>query len=310
MECRLRLAEKGLSFNIVRGKTMTEKKTVKLILWLLLIIDVLLFIQGALWKDHICFFIASILLAILFISALAFTFRRAKLIQKEKADKENEKRMAYHARIEERRKGMEQYREKWLEKQRLTEESKRKRLEVPKGFSSYSNIREDHEQILLCLHGFGGDKESSVIAALRDELDKKGIGVAAFDWPAHGKSMAKDEEFRVEECLSYLDHAVAALEEKWKGKALNAFATSFGGYITMLYLDRNPSAFSRVILRSPAIRMDKVFRNLLSDEEFNKLKSGEKLTLGYERPMQIAYDFYEDLKKTDSLKKRAIPGIS
>ncbi len=203
---------------------------------------------------------------------------------------------------------MEQYREKWLEKHRLTEESKRKRLEVPKGFSSYSNIREDHEQILLCLHGFGGDKESSVIAALRDELDKKGIGVAAFDWPAHGKSMAKDEEFRVEECLSYLDHAVAALEEKWKGKALNAFATSFGGYITMLYLDRNPSAFSRVILRSPAIRMDKVFRNLLSDEEFNKLKSGEKLTLGYERPMQIAYDFYEDLEKNRLFEKACHTG--
>ncbi len=53
------------------------------------------------------------------------------------------------------------------------------------GFSLDSNIREDHKQILLCLHGFGGDKESSVIAALRKELDKKGIGVAAFEGVDH-----------------------------------------------------------------------------------------------------------------------------
>ena len=63
----------------------------------------------------------------------------------------------------------------------------------------------------------GGDKESSVIAALRKELDKKGIGVAAFDWPAHGKSMAKDEDFRVETCLAYLDHTERFLLEESGG---------------------------------------------------------------------------------------------
>ncbi len=162
-----------------------------------------------------------------------------------------------------------------------------------------SNIREDHQQILLCLHGFGGDKESSVIAALRRELDSKGIGVAAFDWPAHGKSKEPDDHFTVEYCLAYLKKAVLTLRKLWPEKKISCFATSFGGYIAVLYWNRseNSTDFEKLILRSPALRMDKVFRKLIPDEEFKKLESGRKLTLGYERPMQIGYDFYEGLKK-------------
>ncbi len=196
----------------------------------------------------------------------------------------------------------------WMEKQKIYEEQRKKAIEKLPDFSVDSNIREDHRQILLCLHGFGGDKESSVITALRKQLDERGIGVAAFDWPAHGKSMAKDEEFRVETCLAYLDRTVMTLREKWEGKPLNCFATSFGGYITMLYLDVEPEAFSKVILRSPAIKMHKVFRSLLTDEDFNRMQSGEKLTLGYDRPMQIAYDFYEDLERNKIFDKKEYYG--
>ena len=158
-----------------------------------------------------------------------------------------------------------------------------------------SNIRDDHREILLCLHGFGGDKESSVIAALRRELDTNGIGVAAFDWPAHGANHLKDTYFEVDYCLAYLGSVVKKIKSKWD-KPISCFATSFGGYMAALYIqEKNP--FRKIILRSPAINMDKVFRKLISAEDFAKLKSGHMLELGYERKIGIGYCFYAGLIK-------------
>ena len=43
---------------------------------------------------------------------------------------------------------------------------------------------------MLCLHGFAGDKYSSVIRALAETLADRSLRVAAFDWPGHGSSPA------------------------------------------------------------------------------------------------------------------------
>ncbi|MBR2738786.1 MAG: alpha/beta fold hydrolase [Lachnospiraceae bacterium] len=156
------------------------------------------------------------------------------------------------------------------------------------------NLREEHTSALLCLHGFAGSKDSSVIAALRDSLDRKGIGVVTFDWPAHGESDAPDNFLTVENCLSDLDHMVGRIRRQTR-VPLSCFATSFGGYLATLYRNGHPNAFERLILRSPALKMSKVFRGLLPDEDFAAMMRGEKIVMGYERKMSLGRDFYESL---------------
>ena len=90
-------------------------------------------------------------------------------------------------------------------------------LKSSKGWSIpyICNVNKEHRMILLCLHGFAGDKDSSVIAALMGSLDEKGIGVVTFDWPAHGESDAPDEALIVENCLGDLNIVVSWISQNW-----------------------------------------------------------------------------------------------
>jgi len=146
--------------------------------------------------------------------------------------------------------------------------------------------------ILLCLHGFGGDKNSSVIEALDKELF---TDVVALDWPAHGESRAEDDELTVENCLKDLDSMIMMLKTEHPDNPIVCFATSFGGYIATLYRNAHPGVFVKLILRSPALKMAETFEKLVQEEDFSRLQDGEKITLGFDRKMQIGKEFYDGL---------------
>ena len=154
-----------------------------------------------------------------------------------------------------------------------------------------SNVREYHDIILICLHGFAGDKNSSVIAALSDVLDKSGIGIIAPDWPAHGESRAEDEELTVENCLSDLQTIIEEIGQR----RIFCFATSFGGYIAALYRNDHPEVFEKTVLRSPALKIADSFRKIIGEDKFRKIENGEKIEVGFERIMLLGNGFYQSL---------------
>lgn len=161
------------------------------------------------------------------------------------------------------------------------------------------NVSEEHRMILLCLHGFAGDKESSVITALTENLDEMGVGVFTFDWPAHGESDAPDDALTVGNCLSDLNTVVSWLSQNWD-IPVACFATSFGGYLATLYRNGNPEVFTDLILRSPALKMNEVFRSLITDEEYIKMMQGKPIIQGFDREMEIDRSFYESLCNHDA----------
>ena len=156
------------------------------------------------------------------------------------------------------------------------------------------NVHPDAQMILLCLHGYAGDKNSSVIAALMERLEEKRIGVVTFDWPAHGESDAPDSALTVENCLADLDIIVKLIENRTE-LPISCFATSFGGYLATLYRNENPDVFELVILRSPALKMSAIFCKLLPENDFEKLMNGEEITQGFDRKMKVGKRFYDSL---------------
>ena len=161
------------------------------------------------------------------------------------------------------------------------------------------NVGKKHRMILLCLHGFAGDKESSVIATLMESLDKKGIGVVTFDWPAHGESDAPDDALTVENCLIDLNTVVSWLSQNWD-IPFACFATSFGGYLATLYRNGNPEVFTDLILRSPALKMNEIFRRLITDEDYTEMMQGKPIIQGFDRKIEISRSFYESLCNHDA----------
>lgn len=161
------------------------------------------------------------------------------------------------------------------------------------------HVCDKHKMVLLCLHDFAGDKESSVIAALLEDLDEMGVGVASFDWPAHGESTTRDSSLTVENALADLFYVIRWIKSK-VSIPIACFATSFGGYLATLFRNHNPDAFFLLILRSPALNMKEVFRRLLTNDEHECILRGGSVEMGFERKMQIGKPFFESLCRNDA----------
>ena len=153
--------------------------------------------------------------------------------------------------------------------------------------------------VVLCLHGFSGSKRSPRIERLHEEMVPEGIGTFTFDWPAHGESKAKFRDLKIENCLDDLHTVYEYVREKYP-VPIWCFATSFGGYLAVLYHLRYPEAFDKLMLRSPALRMDQILTSFMNDDQHRQFMEGGTLDFGLEQPLLLARDFYEDISAHDA----------
>ncbi len=150
--------------------------------------------------------------------------------------------------------------------------------------------------VLLCLHGFAGDKYSTVIEAVAERFSAH-MQVLTFDWPAHGDSKADPSMLTVDRCLEDLDTMIGYINEHYPGLPLYAFATSFGGYLLLKYHAREPEVFDRIILRSPALDMPEVVRHFMDDETYKAWEKGGTVDFGLERPLPLTIEFLRELRR-------------
>ena len=153
------------------------------------------------------------------------------------------------------------------------------------------------EQILIAVHGFAGDCESSVITAVADALIEKNITTITFDLPCHGESKI-DGVLKLSMCREHLDNVESYAKNQFKNKPISYFATSFGGYLLLNKLSGSNAKYNKVILRAPAIFMSDILsQNLMNEHNFkmDEFKSNI-LNFGYGRELLVDYKFYEDLK--------------
>lgn len=153
------------------------------------------------------------------------------------------------------------------------------------------------QQVLITLHGFAGDKDSSTIFALAEELTKCGVLVFAFDLPSHGAD--KDNSpLKLSKCFEYVSSVIQYIKKEYKGKPISFFATSFGGYLLLNYLKSNKVDCKHIILKSPAIFMEDVLQeNILNEHGYSLCDLKEDIDLGFERPLLVNSEFLEELKE-------------
>ena len=148
---------------------------------------------------------------------------------------------------------------------------------------------------ILALHGFCGDMESSVIKQLAKRMTAHGFAVVAFNFPGHGSSEA-DEFFSLHNCRRDMFEVMRYASEKYGVSAPTAiFATSFGGYVTLLNIDQIPLN-SSIILRAPAVNMRRSFESFTEDIDAFRRKGWQKM--GFDRKLKVPYSFYEELERS------------
>lgn len=151
----------------------------------------------------------------------------------------------------------------------------------------------DVTAVILGVHGFAGDKESSMLYELAKAMEANGGALICFDFPAHGESPQGEKDLTVENCISDLMAVAGWIEDRYPTAEKIVFATSFGGYISLLCAHRLKGY--RMVLRAPAVTMPNVLLESVlkvTSEQFGSMGAVE---CGFERRIMLPYSFYEDL---------------
>jgi alpha/beta superfamily hydrolase len=85
------------------------------------------------------------------------------------------------------------------------------------------------------------------------------------------------------------------------------FATSFGGFITLLCADQLGNI--PLVLRSPAVTMPKVLLENVLKVSAEDFRIKETILCGFERPIHLPYTFYKNLSAQETLtsKRMIVP---
>ncbi len=161
------------------------------------------------------------------------------------------------------------------------------------------------KKVILAIHGFAGDAESSTITSISEELSKHGVMVVAFDLPCHGNNTNNDC-IKLSDCFLYLDKVINEIKKQYDNIPISVFATSFGAFVLLNYISKTNIKFNNIILRCPAIFMDEILiEKILPEHGYNKndLNIFFKLNLGFEKPLYVNMNFLNELQK-NSLKNK------
>lgn len=172
----------------------------------------------------------------------------------------------------------------------------------------------DGKKNLIVLHGFRSSKGSPMIQTLRNVMPKHGIGTYSFDFPAHGESPVDGEFLRISHCIE--DLLIVAEHVKRlqaAGGKTYFFASSFGAYILLAFLESYPKYQTKSFLRSAALNMNDIFSAWLkADPPFwfrtsdsNSLEDYFIMDYEYTREMKITRAFLVDLKRQNPLRYSA-----
>ena len=152
------------------------------------------------------------------------------------------------------------------------------------------------DQIVIGVHGFAGDKESSVLQAIGEECMKNNTLLITFDLPCHGNN-DNAKILSLKDCLKAVE-IIESYAQNYKAP-ISYFSTSFGAYLTLIHIQKSDNQYKSIILRAPAIYMDEVLVNVILPEHGYSGKNLETkaINLGYAKPLYIDKKFLQELKE-------------
>lgn len=160
----------------------------------------------------------------------------------------------------------------------------------------------NEKKLVICCHGFNSGKNSDTYTLIGNALLERNIAYAKFTLPYHAERRIDYHDFTLENCIEDSEQAEKIIREKYPNTQIGILGTSFGGYLTLLRLKKFKHDYFAIILKSPAIKMDEIFKTNLASAEFEQFK---KLGYGINHhkadDMRINYSFYEELENNKIL---------
>ena len=112
---------------------------------------------------------------------------------------------------------------------------------------------------VIVIHGFGSSKESPTAQMMLEALPKAGFGAIGLDLPGHGTHDSFDIPLTIQNCLDTIGTVESYLIETYCFPRIFYFSSSFGAYLTLLYLATRRHTGDKAFLRSAAVNMPELF---------------------------------------------------
>lgn len=150
-------------------------------------------------------------------------------------------------------------------------------------------VLKNSDDVLIVVHGFDSSKSGSIVRYLAENLN---VSIVSFDLPMHGES---SEELLLSNCLDDLLLVDQYVRNRFDCP-VSLFGSSFGCFVILNFLKNNPSlSYKSVFLKSAAVKMDKVFSDVLIEESMDSFKDRGYTIKNRNKRMIIPYGFYEEL---------------
>ena len=156
------------------------------------------------------------------------------------------------------------------------------------------------EKAVIFCTGFAGHKDNNAANGFAEKLLSKQSHaiVVVFNWPAHGDDVKK--KLNLTDCDTYLDAVIREVREKFGAQEVYAYATSFGGYLTLKYIAEHGNPFRKIALRCPAVDMyDVLTRTIMKADEYDRIRKGKDIQVGFDRKITVTRGFLDELKEND-----------
>ncbi len=155
-------------------------------------------------------------------------------------------------------------------------------------------------RVVVFGHGFGGHKDNSAAEKFAERMISKykNTAMITFNWPGHGDDVKKT--LRLADCKEYLSLVIEYIRQKYTTDEIYAYATSFGGYLVLKYIQERGNPFRKIALRCPAVNMyDVMMQTIASHEEAELLKKGKPVLVGFDRKVPVGPALLAELKEQD-----------
>ena len=117
----------------------------------------------------------------------------------------------------------------------------------------------------------------------------------ALDLTGHGKSEVDGDYLTLDNCFNDILTVENYYKEKYPDANVDYFATSFGAYLLLLLISKKKCLYNCIVLRCPAIAMDKIFVNAILNDSLDEFEKNGYTIVGYERELKVNYSFYKEL---------------
>lgn len=155
-----------------------------------------------------------------------------------------------------------------------------------------TNGVENFEKIVICFHGFNGDKWGDAYSGLKHRLSQSLL--VSFDSCGHGESEVSSEHMRLDLILEEIDVVIKYFKHEYPNRPIILVAGSYGAYRVMLYLIKYKPDIKKVIYINPAFRMLNILERA-KDFKYSEIKTNEKIVMKKSLNKFIKKDFLDDL---------------